>query len=64
MISFSGKAIRAAELIFERFKGRWEIKYNEKNMAAKALWTKATANYRPEAIRLNETETVLSFCTM
>ena len=57
-------ALRAAEMIFERFKGRWEVKYNEKNTAAKALWTKATAKYRPRKTHLNETETVLSFCTM
>lgn len=57
-------ASRAAALIFERFKGHWEIKYNEKNAAAKALWTQGTAKYRPKTIRLNDTETVLSFCVM
>ncbi len=57
-------AIRAAELIFTGFQGRWEVKYNEKNAAAKALRNRATAQYHPDRTRLNETETVLSFCTM
>ncbi len=55
-------ATAAAELLFAAFKGRWEIKYNEKNLAAKALWNSVTERYRPEAVRLNDTETVLSFC--
>ena len=53
---------KAAEMIFERFKGRWEIKYNEKNTAAKRLWTKVTEAYHPQMTRLNDSETVLSFC--
>ena len=56
-------ALSAAEMIFGNFKGRWEIKYNEKNSAAKALWTKATEIYRPEKISLNSVETVLLFRT-
>lgn len=56
-------AIKAAEMIFERFKGRWEVKYNEKNTAAKALWNQVTERYRPKKIYLNDTETVLSFCS-
>jgi predicted acetyltransferase len=56
-------AEKAAEMIFERFKGCWEIKYNEKNIAAKTLWNKATEQYFPKVTRLNDTETVLSFCT-
>lgn len=55
-------AAKAAETIFGQFKGRWEIKYNEKNTAAKALWNKVTERYRPEKIRLNDVETVLTFC--
>jgi len=57
-------ATQAAEMIFARYKGRWEVKYNEKNTAAKALWTKVTAKYHPHSIRLNDTETVLSFCSV
>ncbi len=56
-------ATKAAESILERFKGRWEIKFNEKNAAAKGLWVKVTAKYSPELIHLNEEETVLSFRT-
>lgn len=58
-----GLAKAAAETIFARFRGRWEVKYNEKNRPAAGLWTKLTAPYRPETIRLNETETVLFFST-
>lgn len=54
-------ATRAAEMLFERFPGRWEIKYNEKNTAAKALWNKVTEKYRPKITRINESETVLIF---
>ncbi len=54
-------AERAAEMIFGRFGGNWEVKYNEKNVAAKALWNKVTAKYCPERVRLNEFETVLAF---
>lgn len=56
-------ATKAAESILERFQGRWEIKFNEKNAAAKGLWVKVTAKYSPELIHLNEEETVLSFRT-
>ena len=56
-------ATEAAELIFGTFRGSWEVKYNEKNAPAKELWRKVTAKYRPETTRLNETETVLSFCS-
>ena len=52
----------AAEMIFGQFKGHWEVKYNEKNVAAKGLWNKVTEKYRPQVTRLNDTETVLSFC--
>ena len=53
----------ASEMIFEQFKGRWEIKYNEKNIAAKSLWNKVTKKYGPHMTRLNDTEIVLSFCS-
>ena len=56
-----GFAKTAAEMIFEQFKGCWEIKYNEKNIAAKTLWNKVTEKYNPKMICLNDTETVLSF---
>jgi predicted acetyltransferase len=56
-------AAGAAELIFRRFRGSWEVKYNEKNAPAKGLWYKVTAPYHPQITRLNEEETVLSFRT-
>ena len=57
-------AIKAAEMIFEQFKGNWEVKYNEKNIPAKALWNKVTEKYHPQLTRLSDTETVLSFCSV
>jgi predicted acetyltransferase len=51
----------AAERILQTYRGRWEIKYNEKNSAAKALWTKVTAPYQPVKHRYSPVETVLSF---
>ena len=41
--------------------GKWEIKYNEKNCAAKRLWNTVSAPYAPEVHHLNEEETVLVF---
>lgn len=60
---FRRKHIAAAAVreIFKRFPGKWEIKYNEKNLPAKALWTGVTAQYSPAVIHLNEMETVLQF---
>ena len=54
-------ATEAAGLIFSTYKGKWEIKFNEKNEPAKALWTRVTADYLPTVHRLNEVETVLTF---
>lgn len=54
-------ALAAAAKLFCENPGRWEIKFNEKNLAAKALWLKATAPYRPQQTRLNEYETLLNF---
>lgn len=56
-------AKEAAGMIFEQFKGCWEVKYNKRNIAAKILWNKVTEKYCPRVILLNETEAVLSFCT-
>ena len=54
-------AIDAAKLILAEHKGKWEIKYNEKNEKAKKLWNAIAMPYEPERIYLNEEETVLSF---
>lgn len=51
----------AAELILKTYKGRWEIKYNEKNVGARVLWNKITDSYHPVKHRYSTDETVLSF---
>jgi predicted acetyltransferase len=51
----------AAKLILETFRGRWEIKFNEKNIGAKALWNQITASYHPARHRYSVDGTVLSF---
>lgn len=56
-------AEEAAALIFEAYPGSWEIKYNEKNTAAKQLWNKVTAVYQPRKVQYAENETVLVFTT-
>lgn len=56
-------ATKAVELIFQKYPGSWEIKYNERNIAAKTLWNKITEKYNPKKTSLNEYETVLSFST-
>ena len=54
-------ATGAAEAIFERWPGRWEVKFNEKNAEARSLWTRVTARYAPTVRRLSDEETVLCF---
>lgn len=56
-----GLARTAAEMLLARFPGSWEIKYNEKNAAAKALWNAVAAPYAPERHGYSDTETVLCF---
>jgi predicted acetyltransferase len=51
----------AAEQILEMFPGRWEIKYNEKNTAARNLWNQIAAQYQPRICRYSDTEMVLCF---
>ncbi len=54
---------KAADMILAEHPGKWEIKYNEKNMAGKRLWNSLAEEYSPEVYRLNEEETVLAFNT-
>ncbi len=54
-------AADAAHLILATYHGKWEIKFNEKNIAAKHLWTAIAAPYHPHVYHLNENETVLEF---
>ena len=56
-------ATEAAGDIFRKYGGRWEIKYNEKNIAAKRLWNQVAAKYDPRQHRYSGDETVLSFST-
>lgn len=51
----------AVNLIFSNYHGKWEIKYNEKNVGAKKLWMMVTAPYSPIVYHINEEETVLEF---
>ncbi len=63
--AFRGRhyAREAAEMILAEHPGKWEVKYSEKNAAAKKLWNDMTERYRRERIRLNDSETVLYWCT-
>ena len=57
-------AFDAANLILSTYPGKWEIKYNEKNLPVKKLWTAVTAPYHPSVHRLNNEETVFTFSTI
>ncbi len=54
-------AFDVVNALLEKHPGQWEIKYNEKNLAAKHLWSKVAASYSPEVFHLNDEETVLLF---
>ena len=54
-------AIDAVHLILSSYHGTWEIKYNEKNVGVKGLWTMVTEQYSPTVYHINEEETVLEF---
>ncbi len=56
-----GLAEEAVKMILEKHPGRWEIKYDERNPAAKRLWNKAAAPYGPQVFRPDNDETVLVF---
>ena len=57
-------AFEAASQILAEYPGLWEIKYNEKNLPAKKLWTAVAAPYHPIIQPLNDEETVLIFRTV
>ena len=61
--AYRGKryATEAAKRILGEHPGKWEIKYNEKNRAAKKFWDRVTEPYHPERHRLNAEEKVLVF---
>lgn len=54
-------AFAAVKMILERHRGKWEIKYNEKNAGAKKLWNTIAEQFNPTVHHLNNEETVLSF---
>ncbi len=54
-------AFEAANMILNTHIGKWEIKYNEKNIAAKKLWNAVAESYKTEIHQLNDEETVLLF---
>ena len=54
-------ALDVVKMILEKHPGKWEIKYNEKNVGAKKLWSVVATPYEPEVHHLNEEETVLVF---
>jgi predicted acetyltransferase len=54
---------QTAELLFQTYPGTWELKYNERNAGAKALWNKVTKPFHPVAHPYSEDETVLAFQT-
>ncbi|MBR0130862.1 MAG: GNAT family N-acetyltransferase [Firmicutes bacterium] len=53
----------AARLLMERFPGRWEIKFNEKNIKARSLWMGLAEPFGPKIHHLNAEETVIIFST-
>ena len=56
-------AFAAAAALLKQHPGQWEIKYNEKNTAAKRLWNRIAAPFQPEVISFSDTETILFFHT-
>ena len=55
-------ASEASRMILEKHPGKWEIKFSEKNTAAKKLWETLAAEYGPAVYHM-EDETVLEFAT-
>lgn len=54
--------LEAIERVFERYPGRWEIKYCNENKAAQRLWNRAAQGYRPILSSIMDgAESVLSF---
>ena len=47
--------------IFQEHQGKWEIKFSNQNLSARAFWLKVTKKYTPQVSSIDEAETVLSF---
>lgn len=58
-----GIAAASVNKIFNLYTGRWEIKYSNKNLAAKSLWKKVTFQFNPKVHHTKDGETILSFDT-
>ena len=56
-----GYGTLAVQLMFQKFKGIWEIKFNTKNVKAHNFWMKVTKNYQPEVLTYDVYEKVLRF---
>lgn len=54
-------AKEAVDLILSKHPGKWEIKYSERNPAAKKLWNSIAKPYDPEIVHLDDDETALVF---
>lgn len=54
-------AKEAMRRIFQQYQGKWEIKFSNQNLSARAFWLKATEKYTPKIALIDEEETVLSF---
>lgn len=51
----------AVEILFQKYKGLWEIKYHSDNLAAKKLWQSVSKQFNPQHYVLPDKEEVLSF---
>lgn len=58
-----GIAQEAVELLYSRYPGKWELKFNVCNIPAANFWTKATEKFKPVIYELEYNEQVLSFQT-
>ena len=59
-----GIGMAAAEQILNSFRGKWEIKYNEKNSGAMEFWNRVCARWNPVKHRFSDEEIVLEFETL
>ena len=51
----------AVQSLFKKYQGKWEIKYNKRNIKAKNFWKKVTKDYNVKEIEYDSYSNVLSF---
>lgn len=51
----------AVNMIMKMHPGKWEIKYHERNLPAKKLWTAVAGGKHPVIYHINEEESVYAF---